>query len=64
MINLVVQFGLVHTPANQAIVIMLSEVGFAAVSAWLLAGETIGVQEWAGGAMIIAASLFTTKMGK
>lgn len=64
VINLVVQFGLVHTPANQAIVIMLSEVGFAAVSAWLLAGETIGVQEWAGGAMIIAASLFTTRMGK
>lgn len=63
-INLVVQFGLVHTPANQAIVIMLSEVGFAAVSAWLLAGETIGLQEWIGGAMIIAASLFTTKMGR
>lgn len=63
-INLVVQFGLVHTPANQAIVIMLSEVGFAAVSAWLLAGETIGLQEWVGGAMIIAASLFTTKMDR
>ncbi len=61
-INLVVQFGLVHTPANQAIVIMLSEVGFAAVSSWLLAGETIGLQEWVGGAMIIAASLFTTRM--
>lgn len=61
-VNLVVQFGLANTPANQAIVIMLSEVGFAAISSWLLAGELLGLQEWAGGAMIIAASLFTTKM--
>lgn len=61
-VNLVVQFGLANTPANQAIVIMLSEVGFAAVSSWLLAGEMLGPQEWVGGAMIIAASLFTTKM--
>jgi len=62
VVNLVVQFGLANTPANQAIVIMLSEVGFAAVSSWLLAGELLGLQEWLGGAMIIAASLFTTKM--
>lgn len=61
-VNLVVQFGLTNTPANQAIVIMLTEVGFAAVSSWLLAGEMLGVQEWIGGAMIIAASLFSTRM--
>jgi len=62
VVNLVVQFGLVNTPANQAIVIMLTEVGFAAVSSWFLAGEFLGVQEWIGGSMIIAASLFTTRM--
>lgn len=62
VVNLVVQFGLTRTPANQAIVIMLTEVGFAAISSWLLAGELLGPQEWLGGAMIIAASLFTTKM--
>ncbi len=62
VVNVVVQFGLVHTPANRAIVIMLTEVGFAAVSSWFLAGEFLGMQEWAGGAMIIAASLFSTKM--
>ena len=62
VVNLVVQFGLVHTPANQAIVIMLTEVGFAAIASWYLAGEALGLQEWVGGAMIIAASLFTTKM--
>lgn len=61
-VNLVVQFGLANTPANQAIVIMLSEVGFAAVSSWLLAGELLGLQDWAGGAMILAASVFTARM--
>ena len=60
--NLVVQFGLVRIAANRAIVIMLSEVGFAALAAWLLAGEVPGLREWAGGAMIVAASFFSAKM--
>jgi drug/metabolite transporter (DMT)-like permease len=58
-INLIVQFGLTHTPANQAIVIFLFELVVAALSSWLLAGERMGVQEWIGGAMIVAASLFS-----
>lgn len=60
--NFVVQFGLKHVAANRAIVIMLSEVGVAAVSSWLLADEALGLREWAGGAMIVAASLFSAKM--
>ncbi len=60
--NLVVQFGLARVAANRAIVIMLSEVGFAALAAWLLAGETPGLREWTGGAMIVAASLFSARM--
>lgn len=62
VINLVAQHGLAHTPANRAIVIMLSEVGFAALSSWLLAGETPGLQEWIGGTMIVVASLFSARM--
>ncbi|MBK8335719.1 MAG: DMT family transporter [Sterolibacteriaceae bacterium] len=58
-INLIVQFGLTHTPANQAIVIFLFELVVAALSSWLLAGERMGMQEWIGGAMIVAASLFS-----
>ncbi len=58
-INLIVQFGLTHTPANQAIVIFLFELVVAAISSWLLAGERMGAQEWIGGAMIVAASLFS-----
>ena len=60
--NLVVQYGLARVTSNRAIVIMLSEVGFAALSSWLLADEAIGVREWFGGAMIVAASVYSAKM--
>ena len=62
VINLVVQYGLSHLAANRAIVIMLTEVGFAALSAWVLAGEAFGWQETLGGTMIMAASVFSAKM--
>lgn len=62
VVNLVVQHGLTHVAANRAIVIMLTEVGFAALASWLLAGEALGPRDWAGGAMIMAASLFAAKM--
>jgi drug/metabolite transporter (DMT)-like permease len=59
---LLVQYGLTHTPATQAIVIMLFELIVAAVAAYLLAGETMEVQQWLGGAMIVIASLFSGHM--
>ncbi len=62
IINVVVQYGLSNLPANRAIVIMLTEVGIAALSAWLLAGESFGWREALGGAMIIAASVFSARM--
>jgi drug/metabolite transporter (DMT)-like permease len=64
MVNLIVQYGLARIPANRAIVIMLSEVGFAALGAWLLAGEAIGLREWVGGAMIVTASVFSARMAR
>lgn len=63
-INLAVQFGLTRVPANQAIVIFLFELVVAALSSWLLAGEEMGTREWLGGAMIVAASVFSGKLGK
>jgi len=57
-----VQYGLAHTPANQAIVILLSELVVAAVSSQLLAGEVMEMREWIGGAMIVAATLFSGRM--
>ena len=62
VVNLVVQYGLARIPSNRAIVIMLSEVGFAALSSWLLADEALGAREWVGGGMIVAASVFSAKM--
>jgi len=62
VINLVVQFGLTHVPANRAIVIFMFELAVAAVSAWLLAGEAMGLKEWLGGAMIVAASAVSARM--
>jgi drug/metabolite transporter (DMT)-like permease len=61
VINLVVQFGLMHVAANRAIVILLSELVFAAASSWLLAGETMGLREWLGGTLIVAASLLAAR---
>ncbi len=62
VVNLIVQYGLARVAANRAIVIMLSEVGFAALSSWLLADEAMTLREWVGGAMIVAASLFSARM--
>ncbi len=63
-VTLTVQFGLAHTPANQAIVIFLFELVVAAISSYFLAGELMQAQEWIGGAMIVAASLFSGKLEK
>lgn len=62
VVNLVVQVGLTLLAANRAIVIMLFELVVAALSSWVLAGETMGGQEWAGGVLIVAASLFSRKL--
>lgn len=57
-----VQYGLTHLPANQAIVLFLSELVFAAVSAYLLAGEEIGSREIIGAGLIVSASLLSGKI--
>lgn len=57
-----VQYGLTHTPANQAIVLFLSELVFAAIAAYLLAGEKMGVREMTGAVLIVSASLLSGKI--
>lgn len=57
-----VQFGLTHLPANQSIVLLLFELLFAAVAAYFLAGEKMGVQELVGAALIVSASLLSGKI--
>lgn len=60
--TLSVQYGLAHTPAMQAIVILLTELVAAGLSSWWLAGEVMTAREWLGGALIVAASLISGKM--
>lgn len=57
-----VQFGLTHLPANQAIVLLLFELLFAAVAAYFLAGEKMGMQEFIGAVLIISASLLSGRI--
>lgn len=57
-----VQYGLAHTPANQAIVIFLFELVFAAIAAYFLVGEKMSLQEMLGALLIISASLLSGKM--
>jgi drug/metabolite transporter (DMT)-like permease len=59
LMTLAVQYGLSHTPANQAIIIFLFELVVAAISSWFLANESLTLREWIGAVMIIAGSLFS-----
>ena len=56
-VNPVVQFGLSHVGANQAIVIFLAEIVVAAIASTLLAAEVISARQWLGGALVVAAAL-------
>jgi drug/metabolite transporter (DMT)-like permease len=59
--SLALQYGLSRMPANRAIVILLSELVIAAIAAYLLAGETLRLQDWIGGALIVAATIAASK---
>ena len=62
--TLAVQYGLSHTSANQAIIILLFELVAAALSSWWWVNETLNLQEWIGAAMIITGSLFSGQIEK
>jgi drug/metabolite transporter (DMT)-like permease len=62
IVNLVVQYGLTRVAANRAVVIFLFELVVAAVASWALADETMGLREWLGGVLIVAATLFSARM--
>lgn len=62
--TIAVQYGLSHTSANQAIIILLFELVAAALSSWWWVNETLSLQEWTGAAMIITGSLFSGQIEK
>lgn len=62
VINIVAQYGLTRIAAGRAVVILLSELVVAALASWWLAGETMGLREWLGGALIAVASVLSAQM--
>lgn len=56
-LSLALQYGLSRLPANRAIVILLFELVVAAIAAYLLTDEKLRLQDWIGGALIVAASV-------
>jgi drug/metabolite transporter (DMT)-like permease len=59
--SLSLQYGLSRLPANRAIVILLFELVVAAIAAYVLAGEVMRPQDWIGGALIVAATVFPAR---
>ena len=55
--GLALQHGLSRLPATRAIVILLFELVVAALAAWWIAGERLRLQDWIGGAFIVAATV-------
>jgi drug/metabolite transporter (DMT)-like permease len=57
-----VQYGVTHLAANRAVVLFLFELVVAAVSSWMLAGEHMDLREWLGAALIVSATLLSSRM--
>ena len=53
--TLAVIYGVTHMPVQKSAVILLVEILVGALSAWLLAGEMLTLQEWLGGLLILTA---------
>ncbi|BBI99804.1 hypothetical protein FGKAn22_14970 [Ferrigenium kumadai] len=57
-----VQYSIAHLDANRAIILFLSELVFAAVSSYLLAGEVMELRDWIGALLIVSATLLSGKL--
>lgn len=64
LLGLLVQYGMTHVPANQAIVIMLLELVAAAIAAHFLTDEFLTHRDWIGGCIIVSASLFSANVNR
>jgi drug/metabolite transporter (DMT)-like permease len=56
--TLLVQYGVTQIPATRASVIFLFELVVAAVASYYLAHETMAINEWIGGSLIVLAAIF------
>ena len=56
--TLLTQYGITQMPATRASVLFLFELVVAAITSYFLAHETMEINEWIGGSLIAAASIF------
>jgi drug/metabolite transporter (DMT)-like permease len=56
--TLFVQYGVSRIPATRASVLFLFELVVAAVASYYIAHETMSVNEWIGGGLIVVAAIF------
>lgn len=56
--TLLVQYGVTKIPATRASVIFLFELVVAAIASYYLAHETMALNEWVGGSLIVFAAIF------
>jgi drug/metabolite transporter (DMT)-like permease len=61
--TLCLQYGVTHMPAQKSAVLLLFELIAGGISAWLLAGEELGLPEYVGGAMIIVSGYLVATWG-
>ena len=59
--SLLTTYGVTHVQASRAAVLQVVELLVAVVSAVVLGGETLRLQEWIGGAMIIGATVLEAR---
>ncbi len=59
--TVLVQYGVSHLPVHRSAVLALIELVVGAVSQQLLTTETVGMREWAGGALILAGAWLTAQ---
>jgi len=57
-----VQYGVTHLPANRAVVLFLSELVFAAITSYFLAGEVMELRDWIGATLIVSATLLSGRL--
>jgi len=62
--TLMVQYGVTKIKATRASVLFLFELVVAAIAAYYLANETMSINEWIGGMLIVAAAIFAASNHK
>jgi drug/metabolite transporter (DMT)-like permease len=59
--TVLVQYGVTRLPATRASVVFLFELVVAAIASYYLANESMALNEWLGGSLIVLAALFAAK---